>query len=272
MSKIHQACFFIDEIKAIGKHCPIFCRFFKVTQVVTDNKLINSQKSKPIALTAKLKKSRASAKSHGFNKRESKPTTHKPIFVDAIDSSHHNVALSLWKEPEHLIQQVVEINPDVSVESVEQASVSIADQKVSEQDIILELAIETAPVFSESVISNTVAAETIIPAALENNLEIDETVIAVTEEALEINVNAVVNEQFHHKEPIPESLLELIQTDIRDTLEPIVEDIHAITTETIFASMPPVEAATPLAKLKKSKTDSKSGHGFNKPKSPKTSK
>jgi hypothetical protein len=243
-----------------------------VTQVVTDNKLINSQKSKPIALTAKLKKSRASAKSHGFNKRESKPTTHKPIFVDAIDSSHHNVALSLWKEPEHLIQQVVEINPDVSVESVEQASVSIADQKVSEQDIILELAIETAPVFSESVISNTVAAETIIPAALENNLEIDETVIAVTEEALEINVNAVVNEQFHHKEPIPESLLKLIQTDIRDTLEPIVEDIHAIATETIFASMPPVEAATPLAKLKKSKTDSKSGHGFNKPKSPKTSK
>lgn len=243
-----------------------------VTEVVTEQKLINPQKSKPITLTTKLKKSKASAKSHGFNKRESKPTTHEPIFVDVIDSSHHNVALPLGKEPEHLIQQVVEINPDVSMESVKQASGSIADQEVSEQDIIPELAIETAPVLAESVISNTVAAKTFIPAALENNLEIAETVVTFIDEALEINVDAVVNEQLQHEESIPESHLEPSQTGICDTLEPIVEDIHAIATETISASMPPVEAATALTKPKKSKTVSKSGHGFNKPKSPKISK
>ncbi|NMF56467.1 phycobilisome linker polypeptide [Pseudanabaena yagii] len=270
------------------------------TSVVTEPKTVSPQKSKPIALTAKPKKSRASAKNHGFNKREPKHTTHEPIVVDVIDSSHHNVALALEKEPEHLIQQVVEINPNVSVEPVEQASVSIADQEVSEQDLIPKLVIETAPILAESVISNMVAdvftetvtesdlensepvietqeiavevvAETFIPEALAPNLETAETVVAVADEALAIKVDAVVNEQLQHEEPIPElkeSNLEPSQTGITETVEPLVEDIHAIATENISTSIPQVEAATPLAKPKKSKTASK---GFNKPKSPNSS-
>ncbi len=267
------------------------------TLVVTESKTISPQKSKPIALTAKPKKSRASAKSHGFNKREPKPTTHEPIVVDVVDSSHHSVALALEKESEHLMQQVVEINPDVSVKSVEQASVSIADQEIPELELIPELAIEAAPVLAESEISNTVAdvvMETVTASELENselvvepqetaaevvtvsealatNPEIDETVVAVTNEALEIKVDAVVNEQLQHEEPIPElkeSNLELSPTDITATVEPLVEDIHAIAMGNISISIPQVETATPLAKPKKSKTASK---GFNKPKSPNSS-
>jgi hypothetical protein len=272
--------------------------YLENNSVATAPKTVSPQKAKPIALTAKPKKSRSSAKSHGFNKREPKPQTHEPIVVNAIDSSHHDVASALEKEPEHLIQQVIEINPDVSVESVEQTSVSIADQEVSEQNLIPDLAIETAPVLAELVISNTVAdvftetvaesdlenpepviepqeiavevvTETVTSDALVTNIEIDETVIAVADEALEIKVDAIVNEQLQHEELIPEgkseSNLEAIQTDISETVEPLVEDIHAISTENISVTIPQVEAATPLAKPKKSKTASK---GFNKPKSP----
>ncbi len=270
--------------------------------VATEPKTVSSQKAKPIALTAKPKKSRASAKSHGFNKREPKPQTHEPIVVNVIDSPHHDVASALEKEPEHLIQQVVEINHDVSVESVE-PSVSIADQEISEQDIAPEVAIETVPVLAESVIPNTVAdvvtetvaesdlensdpviesqemtvevvTETVISDALVTNVEIDETVIAVADEALEIKVDAIVNEQLQHEDLIPEGKLEsnleqsqidISETVISETVEPLVEDVHAIATENISVTIPQVEAATPLAKPKKSKTASK---GFNKPKSP----
>jgi len=244
-----------------------------VTEVVTEQKPISPQKSKPSALTAKPKKSRTSAKSHGFNKRETKPTSHEPV-----------------------VEQVVE-------------------QDIAKQDVIPELAIETAPILAEPLISNTVAdvvketvvapdlensepviapeetsakvvAETFTPEVLDNHIETEETVAKIdeaivetavkTDEASEIKVDTVVNEQLQHEETVletqPESDLDQSQIDISATVEPLVEDIPAIATETISASIPPVEAAITSAKPKKSKTAGKSGHGFNKPKSPKISK
>jgi len=240
-----------------------------ITEVVSEQKTISPQKSKPIALTSKPKKSRTSAKSHGFNKRETKPTSHEPV-----------------------VEQVVE-------------------QDIAKQDVIPELAIETAPILAEPLISNTVAdvvtetvvapdlensepviapeetsakvvAETFTPEVLDNHIETEETVAKIdeaiveaavkTDEASEIKVDTVVNEQLQHEETVletkPESDLEQSQIDISATVEPLVEDIPAIATETISASIPQVEAATSLAKPKKSKTASK---GFNKPKSPNSS-
>lgn len=73
-------------------------------------------------------------------------------------------------------------------------------------------------------------------------------------------------------EVVQEPHLETIITkDVTNLTETILEDIPAIAPknpEHISTSIPQVEV-TVSAKSKKSKTSSKSGHGFSKPKSPK---
>ncbi|BBC24925.1 phycobilisome linker polypeptide [Pseudanabaena sp. ABRG5-3] len=214
------------------------------------------KKSKSSLVAPKSKKTRTSAK-HGFNKLDSKLKTHEPIAnipTAPIDNIEVEIAT-----PDPIVE------PEISnlvVASVPEIDVKIAEPVIEASEPVVDAVID------EAVVATNVET---VDAVVETNLEKEEVVetnLETVDKTIEINQPVVETQNQHVDEVIPELELETILADVvTPDLETVNPDIPAIEAEHTSISIPPAEVIATSAKSKKSKTASKSGHGFSKPKS-----
>ncbi|WP_271252522.1 phycobilisome linker polypeptide [Pseudanabaena sp. Chao 1811] len=231
------------------------------------------KKSKSSLVAPKSKKTRTSAK-HGFNKLDSKLKTHEPITntpIAPIANIELEIAIPAPVVEPEIYTPVVESVPEIDVkitDPVIEASETVVEEAVVEEAVveihgatnvesIEEAVVETNP---ESV-GESVETNLVEEAVVKTNLE-------TVDESVEIHQPVVEPQNQHVDEVIPEPEL---QTSLADVVTPDPETVNAetpaIADEHTSIALPQTEVIATSAKSKKSKTASKSGHGFSKPKS-----
>jgi hypothetical protein len=233
--------------------------------------VVAPKKSKSSSVAPKSKKTRTSSK-HGFNKLDSKLKTHEPIanIPTAPIAPTANIEVEIATpapvvEPE-ISNPVVATVPEIDVKMavpVTEASEPVVDAVREEAVVEINLAtnLETIEETVVETVDEVVETNLEKEAVLETNLEtVDKTV--------EINQPVVESQKQHVDAVIPEPEL---QTSLADVVTPDPETVNpetpAIEAEHTSISIPQTEVIAPSAKSKRSKTASKSGHGFSKPKS-----
>lgn len=227
------------------------------------------KKSKSSSVAPKSKKIRTSAK-HGFNKLDSKLKTHEPIAnipTDPIANIEVEIAT-----PAPVVES--EIYTPV-LESVPEIDVKITDPVIEASETVVDAVVEEAVVEIHGATNVETIEEAVVetnPEALGESVETNlvEEVVKTNLETVEIHQPVVEPQKQHVDEVIPEPEL---QTSLADVVTPDPETVNPETTAiadehtSISSSSSQTEVIATSAKSKKSKTASKSGHGFSKPKS-----
>ncbi|WP_055075326.1 phycobilisome linker polypeptide [Pseudanabaena sp. 'Roaring Creek'] len=228
----------------------------------------DSPANSPVNLDVKPKKSRASSKtSNGFNKQE-------PIAQAKPKKSRASSKTGRGFSKQGAITQGIDAE-EIAEIAIASASINISEPAV---EAIIEPIAEPVVEPIADIESIAEIAEPIAEPVLESIAEIVELIEPIVEPVVEPMAEAIVAEQAPHQlaeasiEILAEGLLEnvlktAIETVIETTTETNIEnDAKETVTVSEVESVKPLEAA-PLPKPKKSKTSSKAGGGFNKPKS-----
>ncbi len=145
------------------------------------------------------------------------------------------------------LQTIHRIGGKITNVSIQQLQLEMLDTNFEE---IIAIAQPVDPATIDSAVKNSTE---ILTASIS---EVQEEVENILEESSEIVVETV-------PEILPDQIIEPIaEILVTPLVEPVVEDII----EPIVEPVTTFESATILSKAKKTKTSTKSGHGFNKPK------
>ncbi|MFM7601679.1 MAG: phycobilisome linker polypeptide [Pseudanabaena sp.] len=233
------------------------------TVILEDALEINSEKTSEAALpiskpekvisetTAKPKKSRTSSKTgHGFSKKELSTSGKEPVAISEVATEQEPVL--------EIISESISTNQNPAAEPIK-AKKSRTPTKTKTSNSISKK--ESIPQGQEPAIAEIVVApEPIVEIVPEINVEpISETVVeTATKSSPEQDTN-------HLPETSSEQISDIILNGLKEAVKNDVEVSLPVTT--VEPAIESSELATPLSKSKKTKTSSKSGNGFNKPKS-----
>ncbi|WP_434687538.1 phycobilisome linker polypeptide [Pseudanabaena minima] len=202
--------------------------------------------------TAKPKKTRASTKTgHGFSKKEPSTPRKEPVAIAEVVTEPEPVM--------EIISESISTNQEPVAEPTVKAQKSRTSTKTKTSNSISKK--DSSPQGQEPAITEIVAApEPVVEIVPEITVEpISETVV---ETAAKFSPEQDTN---HLPETSSEQISDIILNGLKETVKNNVEASLPVTTvEPVIESS---EVVTPLSKSKKTKTSSKSGNGFNKPKS-----
>lgn len=203
--------------------------------------------------TAKPKKSRASTKTgHGFSKKEPSTPRKEPVAIAEVVTEQEPVM--------EIISESISTNQSPVAEPVKaKKSRTSTKTKTKTSNSISKK--NSSPQGQEPAIAEIVAApEPVVEIVPEITVEpISETVV---ETAAKFSPEQDTN---HLPETSSEQISDIILNGLKEAVKNDVEASLPVTT--VEPAIESSEVATPLSKSKKTKTSSKSGNGFNKPKS-----
>ena len=201
--------------------------------------------------TTKPKKSRASTKTgHGFSKKEPSTPRKEPVAIAEVVTEPEPVV--------EIISEPISTNQNPVAETVK-AKKSRTSTKTKTSNSISKK--ESSPQEPEPAISEIVTApEPVVEIVPEITVEpISETVV---ETAAKFSPEQDTN---HFPETSSEQISDIILNGLKEAVNHDVEVSLLVTA--VEPAIESSEVAAPLSKSKKTKTSSKSGNGFNKPKS-----
>jgi hypothetical protein len=232
------------------------------TVILDDTPEINSENTSEAAVstskpkkvlsetTAKPKKSRASTKTgHGFSKKEPSTPRKEPVAIAEVVTEQAPVV--------EIISESISTNQNPVAEPTVKAKKSRTSTKTSNSISKKESSHQgQEPAIAEVVAAPEPAVEIVPEITIE---PIPETVV---ETAAKFSPEQDTN---HLPETSSEQISDIILNGLKETVKNDVEASLPVTA--VEPSIESSEVATPLSKSKKTKTSSKSGNGFNKPKS-----